>query len=48
MRRYPLEAKPVRAALVDLRGDAKLELVVLLESGTLKVFPTPAFTAASG
>ncbi|WP_164006700.1 FG-GAP repeat domain-containing protein [Pyxidicoccus trucidator] len=42
VRRYPLEAKPLWAAPVDLRGDAKPELVVLLESGTLKVFPTPA------
>ncbi len=42
VQRYVLEARPVWAAPVDLRGDARPELVVLLESGTLKVFPTPA------
>ncbi|QSQ19252.1 VCBS repeat-containing protein [Pyxidicoccus parkwayensis] len=39
--RYPLEARPVWAAPVNLFGDAKPELVVLLKDGTLKVFPTP-------
>jgi hypothetical protein len=42
VRRYPLEARPLWAAPVNVRGDAKPELVVLLESGALKVFPTPA------
>ncbi len=42
VRRYPLEAKPLWAAPVDLLGDAHPELVVLLATGTLKVFPTPA------
>lgn len=41
VRRYPLEGKPVWAGPVNLRGDAKPELVVLLASGTLKVFPAP-------
>lgn len=41
MVRYALEARPVWAAPVDLFGDAKPELVVLLKDGTLKVFPTP-------
>lgn len=39
--RYPLEAKPVWAAPVDVLGDGRPELVVLLASGLLKVFPTP-------
>ena len=38
--RYPLGARPLWAAPVDLVGDARPELVVL-QSGTLKVFPTP-------
>lgn len=41
VRRYMLEAKPLWARPVNLLGDARPELVVLLESGTLKVFPTP-------
>jgi hypothetical protein len=41
-RRYPLESKPLWVGHVDLLGDARPELVVLLESGTLQVFPTPA------
>jgi hypothetical protein len=41
VRRYPLESKPLWVGSVDLVLDEKPELVVLLESGTLRVFPTP-------
>ncbi|WP_216673668.1 FG-GAP-like repeat-containing protein, partial [Pyxidicoccus fallax] len=43
VQRYPLEAWPLWVRPMKLLGDAPAELVVLLESGKLLVFPTPTF-----
>ncbi|MCP3138420.1 FG-GAP repeat domain-containing protein [Pyxidicoccus xibeiensis] len=39
VKRYPLEAKPVWVGPANMLGDARPELVVVLESGVVKVFP---------
>jgi hypothetical protein len=41
VRRYTLESKPLWVGPVDLMDAPGPELVVLLESGVLKVFPSP-------